>query len=82
MPKHAAARLPPGGRGRGLMGSPKGPPGAGGPPRRSARDITAAVEPVLELLELRDARFESEIRSWICLSRRRDVPAQPSTLRS
>jgi hypothetical protein len=54
-----------------------------GPPRRSAREVTSAIEPVLELLELRMVHFDVDQpeppKAWLCLSRRRDIPAQPST---
>ena len=46
--------------------------------------ILAAIEPALELVELRSADFgvpSDEAKAWICLSRRRTVPAQPSTRR-
>lgn len=80
-----AALLAPGGRWLSLVGSTEGGPRDGGPPRRSARDVVAAVEPVLELVELRSmvfaAKLESPPAAWRCLWRRRDQPAQPSTRR-
>jgi SAM-dependent methyltransferase len=68
-----------------LMGSTEGPAREFGPPRRSARDITEAVEPVLEILELRSTAFDPHMadgapRAWACLSRRRSVPAQSSSV--
>lgn len=67
-----------------LLGSTEGPARDHGPPRRSARDIAAAVEPVLEIVELRGARFDADLpsaaRAWVLLARRRGVPAQPSTV--
>ena len=48
-----AALLAPGGQWLSLVGSTEGPPRDTGPPRRSVRDVTAAMEPVLELVELR-----------------------------
>jgi SAM-dependent methyltransferase len=67
-----------------LVGSTEGPPRDAGPPRRSARDLVNAIEPHLELVELRTAEFgvnEEQLRAWRCLSRKRTVPAQPSTRR-
>ncbi len=54
-----------------------------GPPRRTAREIIAAVEPSLELIELRRIAFQvpSAPPAWFALARRREVPAQPSTRR-
>jgi SAM-dependent methyltransferase len=67
-----------------LLGSTEGPARDHGPPRRSARDIAAAVEPVLEIAELRAATFDADLpsvaRAWVLLARRRRVPAQPSTV--
>ena len=75
--------LAPAGQWLSLIGSTEGPPREEGPPRRSARDITLAIEPELEIVELRSASFsigrEVEPRAWRCLSRRRLVPAQEST---
>lgn len=65
-----------------LIGSTEGPPREIGPPRRSARDVASAIEPHLELLSLRSAEFRdgpAPAKAWVCLSRRRPVPAQPST---
>jgi SAM-dependent methyltransferase len=65
-----------------LMGSTEGAPRELGPPRRSARDVADAIEPHLEILSLRSAEFRDPpepARAWICLSRRRAIPAQPST---
>jgi hypothetical protein len=51
-----------------------------GPPRRSAREVTEAIEPALEIVELRSAEFSGiYAKAWFCLSRQRSVPAQPST---
>ena len=65
-----------------LIGSTEGPPREVGPPRRSARDVMNAVEPYLEILSLRSNEFRDisePAKAWICISRRRDVPAQPSS---
>ena len=67
-----------------LIGSTEGPPRDGGPPRRSARDVVSAIEPALEIVEMRSPEFHSQFgpaKAWFCLSRRRTVPAQPSTRR-
>jgi SAM-dependent methyltransferase len=81
----AAALLAPGGQWLSLVGSTEGPPRAEGPPRRSAREVMAAIEPVPEIVELRSVYFEALIespaRAWFCRARAREVPAQPSTHR-
>lgn len=68
-----------------LIGSTEGPARDFGPPRRSMRDIAEAVEPSLELVELRAIVFHANTPSppaaWLSLARRRTVPAQPSTRR-
>jgi len=77
-----AAVLNPGGTWLSLLGSTEGPPREVGPPRRSARDIAAAIEPVLEIVELSTAEFTDgpyPARAWVCLARRRLGPAQPSS---
>ena len=75
-----AAALAPGGLWLSLIGSTEGPPREVGPPRRSARDIAAAVEPAMEIVELRSAEFHNhDAKAWFCLSRKRTTPAQPST---
>lgn len=80
-----AAALGPGGVWLSLIGSTEGGPREAGPPRRSLRDVTNAIEPHLEILSVRSAEFPDApepAKAWICLSRRREVPAQPSTRRS
>jgi SAM-dependent methyltransferase len=66
-----------------LIGSTEGAPRDTGPPRRSARDIAIAIEPVLEIVQLRSIHFDLHVEvppaAWLCLSRVRAVPAQPST---
>lgn len=67
-----------------IIGSTEGPPREQGPPRRSALDIVTAIEPVLEIVSLRTSEFHADDRApraWACLSRRRTMPAQPSTRR-
>jgi SAM-dependent methyltransferase len=75
-----AAALAPGGLWLSLVGSTEGPPREIGPPRRFAREITLAIEPALEIIELRSAEFRGHgANAWFCLSRQRPMPAQPST---
>jgi SAM-dependent methyltransferase len=75
-----AAALAPGGLWLSLAGSTEGPQREVGPPRRSARDITLAIEPALEIVELRSSEFRGHgANAWFCLSRQRTIPAQPST---
>ncbi len=81
-----AALLAPAGLWLSLVGSTEGAPRDVGPPRRSVRDIAAAVEPALEVVTLRGVPFGVNLddeapRGWLCLSRRRELPAQPSTKR-
>jgi SAM-dependent methyltransferase len=74
-----AAVLSPGGVWLSVIGSTEGPPREAGPPRRSARDVILAIEPALEILELRSAAFHEDAAAWFCLSRKRTIPPQPST---
>lgn len=66
-----------------LAGSTEGPERDQGPPRRSARDLVEAIEPALEIVELRAAMFDvdSPAQAWQLLARARKVPAQASTRR-
>jgi SAM-dependent methyltransferase len=68
-----------------MIGSTEGGARDTGPPRRTARDIADAIEPALEIVELRaiefDTRLPSAPRAWLCLSRPREAPAVPSTRR-
>ncbi len=68
-----------------LVGSTEGDPRDSGPPRRTARDIINAVEPFLEILDLKSAYFQANLpfspKAWLCMSRKRKQPAQPSTRR-
>ncbi len=83
--ERVASLLAPDGRWLSLMGSTEGPERDWGPPRRSAREVVDAVEPALEILELRRVEFHANLpgpaAAWLCLSHQREVPAQPSTLR-
>jgi len=75
-----AAALAPGGLWLSLIGSTEGEAREFGPPRRSAREVVLAIEPVLEVVELRTVQFHiHHATAWLCLSRRRAIPAQPST---
>ena len=75
-----AAALTPGSLWLSLIGSTEGSPREVGPPRRSAVEVTLAIEPALEIVELRLAEFHgSNAKAWLCLSRRRTTPAQTST---
>ena len=78
-----AAVLAPGGQWLSLLGSTEGPPRDHGPPRRSARDVANAIEPVLELVAMHafwfDAHIPSPAQAWAVRARRRDHPAQAST---
>jgi hypothetical protein len=75
-----AAAMAPAGLWLSLIGSTEGGPREIGPPRRSAREVALAIEPVLEIVELRTAEFSSHgAKAWFCLSRQRTIPAQPSS---
>jgi SAM-dependent methyltransferase len=77
-----AGALAPGGLWLSMIGSTEGPAREAGPPRRSAREIALAIEPVLEIVEMRSAEFSGHgAKAWFCLSRQRAMPAQPSTRR-
>ena len=78
--EQVAHSLGPGGLWLSLIGSTEGPPREVGPPRRSAREVMLAIEPALEIVELRSAEFrDNNAKAWFCLSRHRTMPAQPST---
>ncbi len=67
-----------------LIGSTEGPAREVGPPRRTGREILTAIEPRLEVVELRADVFQTRVEpasAWFCLSRRRKMPAQPSSRR-
>jgi SAM-dependent methyltransferase len=78
--EQVAAALAPGGLWLSLIGSTEGEVREFGPPRRSAREVVVAIEPALEVVELRTAQFHiHHATAWLCLSRRRAISAQPST---
>jgi len=82
--QRVAAVLAPGGQWLSLIGSTEGAAREFGPPRRTAREIIDALEPSLELVSLSATTFPlapnmPAAKAWVCLSRRRDEPAQPST---
>ena len=82
--EHVAAGLVEHGSWLSLIGSTEGAARDHGPPRRSARDVINAIEPSLEIVELRSTEFGvcgEPLKSWLCLSRKRAIAAQPSTRR-
>jgi SAM-dependent methyltransferase len=77
---NVAGLLAPGGLWLSLIGSTEGPPREVGPPRRSAREVALAMEPVLEIVDLRSTLFTAAgACAWLCLTRKRTMPAQPSS---
>jgi SAM-dependent methyltransferase len=74
-----ASALSPGGLWLSLIGSTEGPPREAGPPRRAAHEVALAIEPALEIVELRSAEFHNGAKAWVCLSRLRSIQAQPSS---
>lgn len=82
--ERVAELLAPGGRWLCLAGSTEGPARGRGPPQRSAADLVSAIEPRLEILELRRASFDVEgtaVAMWVCLAGQRAEPAQPASRR-
>lgn len=78
--ERVAGALTPGGLWLSLIGSTEGEPREVGPPRRSARDVAQAIEPALEIVELRTVEFSGlGATAWFCLSQKRSMPAQAST---
>lgn len=78
--EQVAEVLAPGGLWLSLIGSTEGPPREVGPSRRSAREVTVAIEPALEIVELRSVEFTTaHAKAWFCLSRKRTMPAQSSS---
>ena len=77
---HVSTALAPGGLWLSLIGSTEGAPRDVGPPRRSAAEVILAIEPALEIVELRSAEFRGiNAKAWFCLSRHRTTPALPTT---
>lgn len=77
-----SALLHPGGRWVSLLGSTEGAPRDTGPPRRNVREITSAIEPVLQIIDLKRVIFDEErhpVEAWLCISAKRQMPAQPSS---
>ena len=68
-----------------LIGSTEGGPREVGPPRRTAEEVIKAIEPYLEITELRTIMFRTNLpdsaRAWFCMARQREMPVQPSTRR-
>ena len=68
-----------------LIGSTEGGARDTGPPRRTASEVITAIEPFLEIVELRSVFFQAKLpfspRAWLCIAKLRDEPAQPSTRR-
>jgi SAM-dependent methyltransferase len=65
-----------------LIGSTEGPPREQGPPRRNAREIMNAIERFLEILQFDSREFDvcgTQLKAWLCLSRKRTIPPQPSS---
>jgi SAM-dependent methyltransferase len=82
--RNVAAALVDGGVWLTLVGSTEGAARDAGPPRRSARDIVNAIEPSLEIVQLRTGEFGvfgQQMKAWLCLSRKRTIPANPSSRR-
>ena len=80
--ENVAAALIDGGVWLSLIGSTEGPRRDVGPPRRNAREVINAIEPSLEILQLRSAEFgvcEEQLKAWRCLARKRTISAQPSS---
>jgi SAM-dependent methyltransferase len=80
--QRVAAALVDGGVWLSLIGSTEGEPRDTGPPRRSAREVMSAIEPSLEIVQFRSGKFDvcaQQLDAWVCLSRKRTLPAQPSS---
>ena len=80
---HVSRILSPDGIWASLIGSTEGAPRETGPPRRSAGEVIDAIEPYLEIVELRSVVFRTNFtyapQAWFCVARKRKEPAQPST---
>ncbi len=72
-----AELLEPGGTWHSLIGSTDGPPRDSGPPRRSAAEIMAALEPHFEILSLESTLWDedsfNQARAWRLVARRRSL---------
>jgi 2-polyprenyl-3-methyl-5-hydroxy-6-metoxy-1,4-benzoquinol methylase len=81
-----AELLPPGQLWLSIVGSTDGPGRDHGPPRRSARELIAAVEPYFEVESLISFWFDAELpspaRAWRLQLRRRGAEPQPSSRRA
>ena len=80
--ENVAAGLVDGGVWLSLIGSTEGPPREQGPPRRTAREIMNAIEPFLEMVQFQSREFGvcgEQLKAWLCVSRKRTTPAQPSS---
>jgi len=80
--ENVAAALVDGAAWLSLIGSTEGPPREAGPPRRSASDVITAIEPSLEIVQLRSGEFGvrgQQLKAWLCLSRKRTTTPQPSS---
>jgi SAM-dependent methyltransferase len=76
-----ADALRPGGLWLSLVGSTEGGPREHGPPRRTARDLMDAVEPVLEVVSLERRAFGDlpwPVAAWRAVFRKRTEAAVPS----
>ncbi len=80
---HVSLVLKPGGIWASLIGSTEGKPRDTGPPRRTATEVIKAIEPYLEIIELRSVFFRTTHpfapKAWFCISKLRTEPAVPST---
>lgn len=87
--RHFAAQvsraLSPDGTWASLIGSTEGAARETGPPRRTAGEVMAAIEPYLEIIELRSVHFRTNYatpaKAWLCVARQRKEPAQPSSVK-
>jgi len=75
--RNVARHLGPGGLWLSLIASRDAPQRHPGPPRLSAAEVTAAVEPVFELLSLESGYLDSDrpdpIRCWVVLMKKRQA---------
>jgi SAM-dependent methyltransferase len=79
---NVARVLAPSGLWLSLIGSTEGPAREEGPPRRTARDVADAAEPVLAIEDLSAIHFDGGSPAppaWRCVARARTMPAQPAT---